>query len=354
MRVLYIVILMLVCYGSYGQAPALKLEVRGLRIVARVTGASAAADSFPNTGQTPIYGVGGTDLGISWVLGNGQTGIFFGDTYGNDFKPVGGGPGQAGAWRNNVLAFTGDSCYADGLTLDSMAVSDTNKHFAREIIHRSRGAHTAIPTAAIHVGGAEYVHYFDLKSWEGWRTNFSSYYRSLDHGRSWQPCPEIRFPRGSKFSIAALAKKDGYVYMIGGSSLRQSRPFLCRFLEKNILFQDRYAYWNNERGWVKNEEAASTALFDETAGEASLFYHEELKTWIFVYLSEQARAIRLRTALAPNGPWSAPVEVADMRKYPGGYGPFVLPHQTGRDLYFTMSMWSPYNVFLMHAELTRL
>lgn len=62
--------------------------------------------------------------------------------------------------------------------------------------------------------------------------------------------------------------------------------------------------------------------------------------------------ITMRTAEDITGPWSEPYELANGREYAQLYGSYIHPLSvTGDNLYFTMSMWMPYNVFLMKAEL---
>ncbi len=39
-------------------------------------------------------------------------------------------------------------------------------------------------------------------------------------------------------------------------------------------------------------------------------------------------------------------------QFPGGiYAPFLHPWSTGRELYYNLSLWSAYNVMLMHTVL---
>jgi hypothetical protein len=49
------------------------------------------------------------------------------------------------------------------------------------------------------------------------------------------------------------------------------------------------------------------------------------------------------------GPWSPEVTVATARQYPELYAPYMVPVDTGNDVYFTMSMSGPYEVYLMKA-----
>jgi hypothetical protein len=43
--------------------------------------------------------------------------------------------------------------------------------------------------------------------------------------------------------------------------------------------------------------------------------------------------------------------LVDGTRYQGFYGGFIHPWSSGDDLYFTMSMWGPYQVYLMHSTL---
>jgi hypothetical protein len=44
--------------------------------------------------------------------------------------------------------------------------------------------------------------------------------------------------------------------------------------------------------------------------------------------------------------------VVTAETYPGLYAPYIVPgSELGEDVYFTMSMWKRYNVFLMHMKL---
>ena len=74
-----------------------------------------------------------------------------------------------------------------------MSVSYTHltddKGYAREIIYGGKdssgnGDWTSIPTAAIRANGIDYVHYFNMRHWTGWVTNYSGRYKSADNGLS--------------------------------------------------------------------------------------------------------------------------------------------------------------------------
>lgn len=333
-----------------------------LQRLARVTGKSGAQENLPNPNKTDqLYDVGGTDLGIMWEMGSGSIGLFFGDTFGKDFSPSANGGPNGGNWRSNVLAFSSDTDLNDGLTFSGMAMKAENTLVAREIIYsphvtNGSGSHTTIPTAAIHANGADYVHYMDIKRWGEagrWETNFSELYTSTDNGLTWAACPQVRFAASSNFAQAAYAKNDGYVYMMGTPAGRFGNAYLARFREAEILHKDQYEYWNGSSGWVKNNEDAASPIFEGPVGEVSLAYNTKHKRWIAAYLNEHRAEIVLREAASINGPWGVEKEIVSGRDYPALYGAFIHPLKNdGDELYFLMSMWQPYNVFLMKSRLT--
>jgi len=56
----------------------------------------------------------------------------------------------------------------------------------------------------------------------------------------------------------------------------------------------------------------------------------------------------MRTAKDITGPWSEPYEIASGWEYAQLYGSYFHPLSADSEtLYFTMSMWLPYNVYLM-------
>lgn len=336
-----------------------------LNRVGRVTGKSLPGETFPNPDKTAErYDVGCTDLGIMWKMGNGNIGIFFGDTWGKDFTPSSGGGGNGSNWRSNVLGFSDHTDLSDGLFLSGMATEPGNTSVARQIIYSPHitdgsGSFTAIPTAAIHANGAEYVHYMDVRKWGKpgkWTTNFSGLYKSGDNGQNWTSCPEVRFSSHSKFSQVCYGKKDGYVYMIGTPSGRSGAAYLARFREADILNQHQYEYWNSASGWLKNDEAAATVILDAPVGELSLTYNSRFKRWLVVYLDVNRSEIVLRNAKDITGPWSPGQKLVSGKDhsglYSGLYGGFIYPlNNNSNELYFTLSLWFPYNVFLMRTQL---
>jgi hypothetical protein len=341
-----------------------KLGFRGLKTVSRVTGAEDNRAPMPtpehntNNRTHRNYNVGGTDLGIVWEMEPGNYGLFFGDTFGSDFAPDFSSPGpNGGSWRSNVLLFSNDNDLSDGMTITGAATDASGK--AREICagvaDPGDNGYTSIPTAAIRANGFDYVHYMNIESWDGWVTNFSSFYRSGDNGGTWMRCGNTTFGGESNFGQTGLFLKDGYVYMMGTKRGRDDKPHLARCLEKDIERIREYEFWNNDRKeWVKGDENAATALIDDIAGELSVAYHQKYGKWILLYFSGPRYEITFREANEITGPWSEPKRLADGNDYPQLYGSYIHPMSLkGDKLYFVMSMWLPYNTYLMSVDLVR-
>ena len=302
------------------------------------------------------YNVGGTDLGIVWELQPGRYGLFFGDTFGSDFYPNFVNPGpNGGSWRSNVLLFSEDSDLSDGLVINGAAMDESGKN-AREICYGGKdgsgnGDWTSIPTAAIRANGTDYVHYMNIRNWAGWMTNYSSLYKSIDNGANWVRCQDVKFGSMSNFGQVGYFKKDGYVYMVGTITGRDNKPHLARFHEENIEKQSEYEFWNGS-GWAKDNETAAVPLFDDIAGELSVAYHPKFNKWILLYFNGTRYEISFRAADHITGPWSEPAKLVDGWQYAQLYGSFIHPLSLeGDTLYFIMSMWLPYNSYLMSVEL---
>jgi hypothetical protein len=344
------------------------LQLKNLQQISRLTGNPLKGENYPSPNKTSEqFDVGGTDLGIFWKMDSSRVGIFFGDTNGKGFVAEKGG-GNGGNWRSNVVAFSRDANLADGITIESMALDSTGA--AREICAGAKTNpgkyNTSIPTAAIRAAGIDYVHYMNIYEWAGqngrWLTNFSSLYASYDEGQTWTRKKEVTFTSDSKFSQVCYAKKDGYVFMIGTLAGRGSAAYLARFKEADMLKPEQYEYWNGtSKKWVKNQEEAATPVIEGPVGEASLLYHKKYKRWIIGYSYDGAyeavnkrslHAIVYRDAEQLNGKWSDMKILATEKEYPGLYSPYFHPDANNSDtVYLTMSLWKPYNVFLMKANI---
>jgi hypothetical protein len=106
-------------------------------------------------------------------------------------------------------------------------------------------------------------------------------------------------------------------------------------------------------GWTR-DQAKAIDIIPPPVGEASILWNPSIKRWMYTYLNESTASIELREAENPGGPWSIPTVVTTARDYPQLYGAFMTASfmkDGGKTFYFVMSMYGPYNTFLMKATL---
>jgi len=326
--------------------------------VARVTG-KTWGDALPNPNHTDTnWNVGCTDLGIIWEMADGRYGVAFGDTFGSDFTPGLGGP-NGSDWRSNVLGFSEETDFSKGLVFSDMFHYQPGEA-APMIVRENYYSFTYIPTAAISLNGVDYVHYmyWEVGDRSHVKQNYSGFICSTDNGKSWEKCGSVNFAYDSYFCMVGLAKRDAdeYCYMLGarsGDGYRTSTAKLARFKPEDILNKNRYEYWNGGKGlWVKGKESQATSVLEGTVGELSFMYLEKYKLWITMYFDGERYAICYRTAARMIGPWSDERVLCAGSKYSQLYGSYMHPYCAKSDsgeIYWTMSQWSPYNVFLIKS-----
>ncbi len=102
------------------------------------------------------------------------------------------------------------------------------------------------------------------------------------------------------------------------------------------------------------ESADAQTIVEPTIGELSVMWSEYLHRWVMTY-SDAGNAY-IREGLSPWGPWGDPIEMVSVTDYPGLYSPYLNPKYTsddGKRLYFTLSLWDPYNVFWFSIDLEK-
>jgi len=339
-------------YASYSLMPG------PVTRIARVTGATPPGEGLPNPNHTDLKDqLFGTDLGILWAVGDNKVMIAFGDTYGRGWGGAGGGPPTAD-WRSNTLALSTDADPAKGLVFTTM-IQDKPGHAGELIASRKDGTElTVIPTAGVTVGSRHYIHFMSVQWWGPpgvWHTNCGGLAYSDDAGKTWikaaKPVWKNTAQWDDHFQQAAFAKSGGYVYLFGTPNGRRGSVSLARVFPRRLLDKEAYQYWDGQ-GWQIGNEAAAVPVAHGPAGELSVAYNSFFRRWLMVSLDEDRHALVLRDAPALTGPWSEEKTLVKGADYPVLYGGFIDPlHNSGKDLYFTLSQWWPYNVFWMHTTL---
>ncbi len=81
-------------------------------------------------------------------------------------------------------------------------------------------------------------------------------------------------------------------------------------------------------------------------------FHTVLGRWLLLHLDVRRRGIVLRSAETLVGPWTSGEVVVSGDEYPAVYGGFLHPWSLdGPDLYYLVSQWRPYNVYLVRTRL---
>ncbi|WP_216892005.1 DUF4185 domain-containing protein [Nocardia alni] len=303
------------------------------------------------------WSLDGTDLGIMWQTKPGQVAVLFGDTFGKGWNGSGAG-GVNQDWRSNVLAYSSQHDLSKGLTIDTM-VQNSRCH-ATELLNSRKIKNfetTVIPTSGFALGSRQYISYMSVRRWGEipgtWWTNDGGLAYSDDDGRTWVEDQYAKWDNMfglDRFQVTTMVPHGDYVYMFGTPNGRIGVIGLARVPTTQLLNKSAYQYWVHGT-WAPARENDATPLFPGLAGELSARYDDSTQQWQMVYLDSVRGAIVLRTAHAPQGAWTDEVPLVNTSDYPTAYGGFIHPWSTGKDLYFTISAWNSYNVYLMHATL---
>lgn len=334
-------------------------------LVGWVTGPEGPTESLGR------FAISGTDLGIMWDNGTGgQVLMAFGDTYGYC-----GIRGQQ--WRYNVLFRSQDRDLNGGIAIADGSLSDQNsgapllaQGIAKQIIPTTRWATEQkgmIPTAGIAVGNVQYLNFMSIRSWDAdgrWSTNYSAIAASDDNGQNWgiypgtiraaapNAMPQVGYvPGNENFQQGAFVRPgDGYVYSYNTPPGRSGSVYLARVGQGYVPDLTKYEYWSGSQ-WVATDPAAAAVIVPGPVGELSVQYNTYLKQYLMLYCNGLNDVVA-RTAPAPQGPWGPEQLLVKSEQIPGGiYAPYLHPWSTGKDLYYTLSLWSAYNVMFMHTVL---
>lgn len=327
--------------------------------VAQLTGPDAIND-------TESVGVAGTDLG-SMVNVDDVTYFIFGDTFGTRDPGMTGGGG--GNWRSNAVAYTTDDDPTDGITFDGWVLDDIG--LAAEVAvgdkapNDGEGEVTKIPTYGFAVEGAIYLQYMSVSYWGepgAWDANHAGLVRSTDEGQTWEVLEAPQWPGDSNFIQVATANvTEGgtdYVYFWSIPSGRFGGVQLMRVPATTEAVEDldAYSYFTgtDDDGapiWSEDMNAATTVL-EGAIGELSVVWSPTLERWLMTY-STDGDAV-LSEGVTPWGPWSEPHVLTTQAETPGLYSPYLNPRYVSEDgltVYFTLSIWDPYNVYWYSARL---
>jgi hypothetical protein len=342
-------------------------DVTDVERVGQITGAEGPGD-------TTQYSVNFTDLG-SMFEADGKVWFAFGDTFGPRDDDMTGGGGSL--WRSNTLGWTTDTDPADGVTIEGMILDDAG--VAKELLGSKKvdgDEITVIPTHGFATDAGMYLHYMSVRHWGTpgeWEVNHAGLAKSTDEGQTWEKLDAPRWSGDSGFvqispAHVTIGGRD-WLYVWGVTHGRFGGVSLARVPAAQVEDPGAWQYFAGSKHAGKDDAGKDDAgkprwsadpanaelVLDDTVGELSVVWNHHLDRWIMTYLAE-GRGIVLREGLSPWGPWGEPFELVGAAEVPGPYAPYMLPRYTehgGRTIYFTLSIWDPYNVFWYRADLVR-
>ena len=337
-----------------GPPPATPFVLSGVANVTRV--AQVTGPGSPNA--TDRFGIAGTDLG-SMFEADGRVWFVFGDTFGRR------DPGQTGGggteWRSNALAYSTDADPADGIRLDGFITGDDGR--AAELLPSAKVDHsemTVIPTYGFAANGAMYLAFMSVRHWGApgeWETNSSGLARSTDGGRTWTKLDRPRWGGDSNFVQVSVARSGDDLYFWGVTHGRFGGVHLMKVPADRVEDAGAYRYFTGTDSgspvWSADESRATVVVRD-TAGELSVVWNEHLSRWLMTYSNGAGGGVTLREGITQWGPWGDAITLRSQQDVPGLYAPYQLPRYVGNGgstIYFTLSIWDPYNVFWFKADL---
>ncbi|MBW3662366.1 MAG: DUF4185 domain-containing protein [Actinobacteria bacterium] len=317
------------------------VAVHGVAPVAKITGPGSVNRTFTR------WEVAGTDLGHMFEHRD-RLAVVFGDTFA--------GPDRSG-WRSNVLAWTDPGPLEDGLIFTGMVEDGSGR--ARELLGslKLRGwEETVIPTNGISLGDRMVLHYMSVRCWGppgSWVVNHSGLAVSDDDGVTWQRLRGARWSAASNFAQVAFVtggEQGDDVHVLGIPAGRDGAAHLARVPLRDLLDVRAWRYWDGG-GWSADPDTAAPVV-PGPVGELSVAWSLGLGRWLMLYLNDDVGAVEIRTAERLTGPWSAPRMLVSAVDVPTLYAPYLVPGTLAEpEVYFTLSRFDDYNVYLMRARL---
>lgn len=307
------------------------------------------------------------DLGITFMHNN-QLYLITGDTGGGEnFSP-------------NAMAYTNDLDASD--CLDLTWLTKTNK--GPDIFFPIITPDSTVPGGAISFNNNIYVFMMDVTDWTHPATARSLLVKSEDNGQTstliWEGEVDNKFINISPIiSTHPTNSEKQAVYLMASGKYRQSPVYLAYSEIYDIEDKTKYKYYigleNNEPQWSNSESDAMPIVPDVKVGELSTQWNNYLNKWLLAFIDYSSSDIYFRYADNPWGPWSegkfvySGSEKYDWYSYnttkigtknPWGipYAPYLLPSEYSSEdsnvAYFVLSLWNPYTIFLMEADLDKI
>ena len=323
------------------------ISVSNYQVVARLTG----TPSLNNTASPSPLLVGGADLGIP-IYHNGKTYFLFGDTFSGETSYDGGN------WRRNTMAWSTDTTPSDGIIFDGWATNTLGK---AKVLYTNNepsgsGVVSTLPTGGISANGELYVYFMNHTSYGASQSELARFNPTNNTFATVSGCTFAGTGNFIQVAVREGQGSDPYLYVWGTPYGRGGGVKLARVLPAQIETRGAYQFYDGTVGGTaqwNSDEFQADQIVPGGVGEMSVMYNQALGAWTLMYLNGVNDRFEIRQAPNPWGPWSNAFTV--MQTYLElQYSPMMLPswvENDGQTVYFTMSDWGTYDVYLAKATL---
>lgn len=212
---------------------------------------------------------------------------------------------------------------------------------------------TGIPTYGVAVGDRLFLHYMSVEHWGEpgyWDLGSAGWAYSDDAGETWTKDTEAMFPGDTNWGQVTIEEHEGHLYLFGIPGGRFGDLKLARVVPEQLLDIGAYEYWDGA-SWVATPDSAAF-LVEGSIGELSVRWNSYYGRWLMMYLIDDMGQIVVRTAPELTGPWDEPRVAVRSAEYPALYAPYMFSKwNDGPDIFFLMSLFGPYNVWLMKTSI---
>jgi hypothetical protein len=243
-----------------------------------------------------------------------------------------------------------------------------------------------VPSGGISIAGVMYVVFTTDHSAEK-TMGRSVVASSQDDGRTFKLLYELS---RSKFINVSFWSAGEWLYIYGSGEYRKSSVCLARVKPADIGDRSKLEFFagvdsKGQSEWSAKEAQGVSLFRHDVVGEFSVAYLTPVKRYVMLYNSHEPRGITMRSAESPWGPWSKGTVVFDPWRdsgygqfmhnsakskakrdalsdpnrddeWGGEYGPYVMARFTSGSagqcrIFYTMSIWNPYQVVVMRSDL---
>jgi len=301
-------------------------------------------------------GLGGTDLGIWWDMGNGEFGALFGDSFEDNV-------GRPGWWRSPVGLVSTATDLDSGITFDRALAG------GRELLPNAHqkwyeGEVTKIPTDVFVVDGIFCMSYMSVNNWDHgtWETNYAGLAFSADRGETWDDHKlwNNNLVHSDIFQMQSWIVDGNYAYCLSTSNGRHLADglFIQRAPVGSLSDLSTYEGWGYDKDsrdwkWGRPPSPIITGIFGEP------HWRKIEGNWVISVFEPTRYAVTGRVLDGPTGnAYTAPRhDLATGVQFPRLYGGFFHPLSTMDNLHYSISQWGdnadPYHVMQVRGSLPR-